>query len=80
MVEDNGPGIDSSVESSGGLGQGWKITRQRLELLKKQWGVQLGVEIINSDVSKGMIVKFTIPTLIHTQWNFYTFGLKITKT
>lgn len=61
LVEDNGPGIKSPNEPSNGLGQGWKITRQRLELLKNQWGEQLEIEIINTDESKGMIVKFTIP-------------------
>lgn len=61
IVEDNGPGINPDRDSSNGLGQGWKITNQRVELLKDQWGDQLMVEIIDSDESKGMIVKFTIP-------------------
>jgi len=60
LVDDNGPGIDNGNVSNG-LGQGWKLTKQRVELLKEQWGDGISVEMQKRQGKPGMRVKFVIP-------------------
>jgi hypothetical protein len=59
-VDDNGPGLDKSTGSNG-LGQGWKLTIQRVELLKNQWGEGISVEMKKRQGNPGMRVTFVIP-------------------
>ncbi len=60
LVEDNGPGLYNG-NASNGLGQGWKLTKQRVELLKEQWGDGISVEMQKKQGKPGIRVKFVIP-------------------
>ena len=47
-VIDNGPGYHpGSNPEKEGLGQGWKLTRQRIQLMKEQYGEDVSVEVTN---------------------------------
>ncbi|MCX6226902.1 MAG: histidine kinase [Bacteroidia bacterium] len=68
-VKDNGPGYHPGIKNgNGGLGQGWKLTRQRIELMKEQYGDDVSVEVRspspetgdNGD-SSGTTVIFSLP-------------------
>ena len=61
LVSDNGPGLNQNNQPGNGLGRGWKMTRQRIALLKKQWGNSIKVELLSRDKSLGTLVKFVIP-------------------
>ncbi len=61
MVEDNGEGFQSGIIESNGLGQGWKLTKQRVQLLREQWGKNISVEMMKVEGKSGMRVKFVIP-------------------
>jgi hypothetical protein len=68
-VTDNGPGYHpGSKTGSGGLGQGWKLTRQRIQLMKEQYGDDVSVEVLplpdetgDSKESSGTTVIFRLP-------------------
>jgi len=46
QVKDNGPGYHPEIKTAnGGLGQGWKLTRQRIQLMKEQFGDDVSVEV-----------------------------------
>jgi LytS/YehU family sensor histidine kinase len=71
-VQDNGPGYHPGTKNgNGGLGQGWKLTRQRIELMKEQYGDDVSVEVLspspetadNGD-SSGTTVIFRLPMQI----------------
>jgi hypothetical protein len=68
-VTDNGPGYHpGSHPGKKGLGQGWKLTRQRIQLMKEQLGEEVSVEVANrnqegevsSEIS-GTTVTFRLP-------------------
>jgi hypothetical protein len=45
-VTDNGPGYHPGLNpEKRGLGQGWKLTRQRIQLMKEQYGEEVSVEV-----------------------------------
>jgi LytS/YehU family sensor histidine kinase len=45
-VKDNGPGYQSDSKSGNeGLGQGWNLTRQRIQLLKEQYGEEISADV-----------------------------------
>ncbi len=45
-VTDNGPGYHPGLNpEKEGLGQGWKLTRQRIQLMKEQYGEEVSVEV-----------------------------------
>jgi hypothetical protein len=49
-VTDNGPGYHpGSNPEKEGLGQGWKLTRQRIQLMKEQYGEDVSVEVSNGN-------------------------------
>ncbi|MDD4645095.1 MAG: histidine kinase [Bacteroidales bacterium] len=61
-VQDNGPGYHPETKTgNGGLGQGWKLTRQRIQLMKEQYGDDVSVEIQNNEDSSGATVIFILP-------------------
>jgi hypothetical protein len=68
-VKDNGPGYHPETKSgNGGLGQGWKLTRQRIELMKEQSGEDVSVEVTSGiasgeamSVFSGTTVTFRLP-------------------
>lgn len=60
IVEDNGPGLKKENHSSG-LGKGWELTNQRVQLLKNQWGKNISVKMEKLEENSGMRVKFVIP-------------------
>lgn len=68
-VRDNGPGYHPGAKTgNGGLGQGWKLTRQRIQLMKEQYGEDVSVEVQSpdkengdSDGSSGTTVIFRLP-------------------
>lgn len=60
IVEDNGPGLKKENHSSG-LGKGWELTNQRVQLLKNQWGKNISVKMEELEENSGMRVKFVIP-------------------
>lgn len=68
-VRDNGPGYQKSDKAvKEGLGQGWKLTRQRIELMKEQYGEEVSVEISNGNLPDaqgtgipGTTVTFRLP-------------------
>ncbi len=68
-VKDNGPGYHPETnQRKGGLGQGWKLTRQRIQLMKEQYGDEISVEVLNladgsdneNDLA-GTVVRFKLP-------------------
>ncbi|MFC2096846.1 sensor histidine kinase [Bacteroidota bacterium] len=63
LVKDNGIGIQDSQnkKESNGLGQGWKITRERIEILNKSYEGRIHAEILDKKDESGTFVKFTIP-------------------
>ena len=60
IIQDNGPGFDAILSESKGLGLGWEMTRQRIELLKPAGGDQLSVSYTNRTDKSGMIVTFRL--------------------
>ena len=66
---DNGPGYHpGTTTGNGGLGQGWKLTRQRIQLMKEQYGDDVSVEVLpvpdetaDSKESSGTTVIFRLP-------------------
>ena len=44
-IIDNGVGYKELQIENGGLGQGWKLTRQRIDLMKEQFGDDVSVEV-----------------------------------
>jgi sensor histidine kinase YesM len=68
-VKDNGPGYHPGTKTeNGGLGQGWKLTRQRIELMKEQYGDDVSVVVKNrsgesrdNTDSSGTTVIFSLP-------------------
>ncbi|MFA5814014.1 MAG: histidine kinase [Bacteroidales bacterium] len=68
-VTDNGPGYHpGSRPEKEGLGQGWKLTRQRIQLMKEQYGEEVSVEVTSrnpddkkSSDSSGTTVTFRLP-------------------
>ncbi len=68
-VTDNGPGYHpGTTTGNGGLGQGWKLTRQRIQLMKEQYGDDVSVEVLpvpdetaDSKESSGTTVIFRLP-------------------
>ncbi len=68
-VKDNGPGYHPGTKTgNGGLGQGWKLTRQRIQLMKEQYGDDVSVEVLpvpyesgDSKESSGTTVIFRLP-------------------
>ncbi len=71
-VKDNGPGYHPGTKKgNGGLGQGWKLTRQRIELMKEQYGDDVLVEVkspsqetADNRDSSGTTVIFSLPMQI----------------
>ena len=74
-VTDNGPGYHPDENhQTGGLGQGWKLTRQRIQLLKEQLGQEVSAEVVNLATtggtgadSSGTTVIFRLPIQKTTQ-------------
>jgi hypothetical protein len=68
-VTDNGPGYHPGTKTgNGGLGQGWKLTRQRIQLMKEQYGDDVSVEVLpvpdetaDNKKSSGTTVIFRLP-------------------
>jgi len=68
-VKDNGPGYHPKTKTgNGGLGQGWRLTRQRIRLMKEQYGDDVSVEVKNlsdesddGEGSSGTTVIFSLP-------------------
>ncbi|MFA6127139.1 MAG: histidine kinase [Bacteroidales bacterium] len=68
-VTDNGPGYHPGTKTgNGGLGQGWKLTRQRIQLMKEQFGDDVSVEVQplpdetgDNKESSGTTVIFKLP-------------------
>ncbi len=68
-VTDNGPGYHPDENrGTNGLGQGWKLTRQRILLLKEQLGQEISAEVRNlaatdgaREDSSGTTVIFRLP-------------------
>jgi signal transduction histidine kinase len=68
-VTDNGPGYHPGAQpEKEGLGQGWKLTRQRIQLMKEQYGEDASVEVISHDMEgekssgfPGTTVTFKLP-------------------
>jgi hypothetical protein len=68
-VTDNGPGYHPGTKTgNGGLGQGWKLTRQRIQLMKEQYGDDVSVEVLplrdettDNKESSGTTVIFRLP-------------------
>jgi LytS/YehU family sensor histidine kinase len=68
-VIDNGPGYHpGSNPAKEGLGQGWKLTRQRIQLMKEQYGEEVSVEVSGENSSgdessgfPGTTVTFRLP-------------------
>ncbi|TSA36976.1 MAG: hypothetical protein D4R64_06315 [Porphyromonadaceae bacterium] len=61
-VKDNGPGYHPDTKTgTSGLGQGWKLTRQRIQLMKEQYGDDVSVEVRDSKDSSGTTVIFSLP-------------------
>jgi anti-sigma regulatory factor (Ser/Thr protein kinase) len=61
-VKDNGPGYHPEKSSgNGGLGQGWKLTRQRIQLMMEQYGEDVSVEVSDNRDSSGTTVIFRLP-------------------
>jgi LytS/YehU family sensor histidine kinase len=68
-VTDNGPGYHPDENrGTNGLGQGWKLTRQRILLLKEQLGQEISAEVRNlaatdgaGEDSSGTTVIFRLP-------------------
>ena len=68
-VTDNGPGYHpGSRPDKEGLGQGWKLTRQRIQLMKEQFGEEVSVEVSSrkpdgeeSSGISGTTVTFRLP-------------------
>ena len=63
IVQDNGIGIKETQnkKESNGLGQGWKITKERIEILNKSYEGRILAEILDKQDESGTFVKFTIP-------------------
>ncbi len=68
-VTDNGPGYHPGVQSGKeGLGQGWALTRQRIQLMKEQYGEDVSAEVTagipageGSPEISGTTVTFRLP-------------------
>ena len=62
-IEDNGPGMKNagSVSQPEPEGNGWNITRERVELLNDQYDGRIQVEVKTVDDDHGTIVTFKIP-------------------
>jgi LytS/YehU family sensor histidine kinase len=54
-VKDNGPGYKNSFKADKeGHGQGWSLTRQRVKLMKEQYGEDISVEISSGQAEDGV--------------------------
>jgi len=68
-VKDNGPGYQNSLKANkDGHGQGWSLTRQRVQLMKEQYGEDISVNIaggqtedVDSSEFPGTTVTFRLP-------------------
>jgi len=68
-VKDNGPGKQKdSKPQKEGLGQGWILTRQRIQLMKEQYGEEVSAEVVYRDQDEegtddifGTTVTFRLP-------------------
>ncbi len=64
-IKDNGPGYHPETKTgNGGLGQGWKLTRQRIELMKEQYGEDVSVEVTNGIPAGEAVSEYTGTTVI----------------
>ncbi|MBT3243392.1 MAG: histidine kinase [Bacteroidetes bacterium] len=62
QVSDNGIGLKKSRHlESNGLGQGWKLTRQRVDLLNQSFEGRIKVDIIENPNKQGTTVQFVLP-------------------
>lgn len=61
-IVDNGPGYKAdSASQKGGLGQGWKLTHQRIQLMKEQYDEEVSVEVSSASEKSGTTVTFRLP-------------------
>ena len=62
LISDNGIGLKKTRPlESNGLGQGWKLTKQRVDLLNLSFGGRIKVEIIENDQQAGTSIQFILP-------------------
>ena len=64
-VKDNGPGYHPETKTgNGGLGQGWKLTRQRIDLMKELYGEDVSVEVTSGIPAGDTLSEYTGTTVI----------------